>query len=82
LLSKYQYINLNIDGHTSNEGETDYNMNLSERRSSSVKNAIISNGINASRLFSRNFGEENPIYPNIPLSEKKKNRRVLISVRN
>lgn len=82
LLSKYQYINLNIDGHTSNEGETDYNMSLSERRSSSVKNTIMSNGINSSRLFLRNFGEENPIYPNIPLSEKKKNRRVLISVRD
>jgi len=82
LLSKYQYVNLNIDGYASNEGETDYNMSLSERRSSSVKNTIISNGINSSRLFSRNFGEENPIYPNIPLSEKKKNRRVLISVKN
>ena len=32
------------------------------------------------RLNKRSFGEDDPIYPNIPLSERKKNRRVRISV--
>ena len=80
LLKKYQHINLNIDGHTSYEGESDYNMLLSKKRSNSVKEALISDGIQDERLNQRSFGEDDPIYPDIPLSERKKNRRVRISV--
>ena len=80
LLKKYQHINLNIDGHASNEGESDYNMLLSEKRSNSVKETLTSDGIQDERLNKRSFGEDDPIYPNIPLSERKKNRRVRISV--
>ena len=80
LLKKYQHINLNIDGHASNEGESDYNMLLSEKRSNSVKETLTLDGIQDERLNKRSFGEDDPIYPNIPLSERKKNRRVRISV--
>jgi len=80
LLKKYKHINLNIDGHASYEGESDYNMLLSEKRSNSVKESLISDGIQNIRLNKRFFGEENPNYANIPLSERKKNRRVRISV--
>ena len=37
-------------------------------------------GINDSRLDVKAFGEELPSYANMPLSERKKNRRVIISV--
>ena len=33
ILMKYEYIKINIDGHASSEGESDYNMLLSNRRS-------------------------------------------------
>ena len=55
-------------------------MLLSEKRSKSVKESLISNGIQDDRLNNRSFGEDNPNYANIPLSERKKNRRVKISV--
>ena len=77
---KYEYIKINIDGHASSEGESDYNMLLSNRRSLSIKNSLTQDGINDSRLDVKAFGEEQPDYANIPLSERKKNRRVIISV--
>ena len=80
MLKKYEHINLNIDGHASYEGESNYNMLLSEKRSKSVKESLISDGIKDNRLNNRSFGEDKPNYANIPLSERKKNRRVRISV--
>ena len=82
ILNRYNYIKVNIDGHASSEGESEYNMQLSLSRSNSIKNTLIKNGINDSRLKTRAYGESNPSYPNFPLSERKKNRRVKISVEN
>ena len=82
ILIKYDYIKLNIDGHASSEGESEYNMQLSQRRSISVKNTLINNGVKDSRLKIRAYGESMPNYPDFPLSERKKNRRVKISVEN
>ena len=81
ILNQYDYIELNLDGHASSEGESGYNLQLSQKRSNSIKNTLIENGIQDSRLNARAFGEDNPSYPNIPLSERKKNRRVIISVK-
>ena len=80
ILIKYEYIKINIDGHASSEGESDYNILLSNERSLNVKMLLIQDGINGSRLDSRAFGEKQPKYDNSPLTERKKNRRVIISV--
>ena len=80
ILDKYDYVKVNIDGHASSEGESNYNMQLSKNRSNTIKNTLIENGIKGSRLKTRAYGEEEPSYPNIPLSERKKNRRVILSI--
>ena len=80
ILDKYDYVKVNIDGHASSEGESNYNMQLSQNRSNTIKNTLIENGIKDSRLKTRAYGEEEPSYPNIPLSERKKNRRVILSI--
>ena len=82
LLKEYQHIKIYIDGYTSFEGELDYNMILSKSRSKSVKESLISKGINYDRLETRAYGETSPKYPNSPTSERKKNRRVKISIIN
>ena len=81
MLMEYRHIKINIDGHASSEGESDYNMLLSNKRSTSIKNILVKDGVNNSRLELRAYGESNPNYANIPLSERKKNRRVIISVK-
>jgi outer membrane protein OmpA-like peptidoglycan-associated protein len=55
-------------------------MLLSNRRSISIKNSLVQDGINDSRLSVKAFGEDLPDYAEKPLSERKKNRRVIISV--
>jgi len=57
-------------------------MILSKNRSKSVKESLISKGINYDRLETRAYGESSPKYQNSPLSERKKNRRVKISIIN
>ena len=55
-------------------------MQLSQNRSNTIKNTLIENGVQGSRLNTRAFGEDKPNYPNVPLSERKKNRRVILSI--
>ena len=57
-----------------------YNLFLSNKRSSKVKEKLILDGIRDERLETRSFGEDNPDYANDPISERRKNRRVIISV--
>ena len=80
ILDKYDYVKVNIDGHASSEGESDYNMQLSKNRSNAIRDNLIENGVQDSRLNTRAYGEDKPDYPNIPLSERKKNRRVILSI--
>ena len=45
-----------------------------------MKMLLIQDGINGSRLDISAFGEKQPKYDNSQLTERKKNRRVIISV--
>ena len=80
ILNVYNYIKIGIDGHASIEGESDYNLLLSNKRSSSIKDYLTQNGINESRIKINSYGEERPAYSNTPISERIKNRRAVISV--
>ena len=55
-------------------------MLLSKKRSSSIKNSLIQDGVDDSRMELRAYGENMPNSANTPLSERKKNRRVIISI--
>lgn len=64
-----------IEGHTDAVGPDSYNLQLSERRAEAVKQYLISvHGIDASRLKTRGFGENQPLNERDPNSAE--NRRV------
>lgn len=65
-----------LKGHTDSTGPAAYNMGLSERRAEAVKNHLVENGIDASRLTTKGFGESNPIAPNDTAEGRAENRRV------
>lgn len=50
-----------IEGHCDERGSNEYNLALGERRALAVRAAIISAGIDASRITTRSYGEENPV---------------------
>jgi outer membrane protein OmpA-like peptidoglycan-associated protein len=53
-----------IGSHTDNTGTDEYNMKLSQKRSESVVNHLISRGISAERLVAKGYGMSSPIAPN------------------
>lgn len=73
-------LNIQLEGHTDNNGTEDYNMRLSKNRVESVKNFFIMNGVDESRIKTSYLGESKPISDNSTPEGRAKNRRVLISV--
>ena len=76
LLKKYEAANLVIEGHADSQGEDAFNLNLSQKRTESVKTYLMSKGIMESRLTATGFGESRPIADNKTKLGRAKNRRV------
>lgn len=71
-------IRLDLRGHTDSIGSLAYNYILGENRAASVKDYLISIGINPSRIEVASFGKEIPIASNDTEIGRAKNRRVEI----
>jgi len=67
---------IRIEGHTDSVGDAEANLNLSERRAKSVLDALVSLGVDASRITTIGLGEDFPIASNETEEGRKKNRRV------
>jgi outer membrane protein OmpA-like peptidoglycan-associated protein len=80
VLSNKPLWKLEISGHTDNVGEDNANLVLSKKRSESLKNYLVSKGINADRLATFYFGETKPIADNNTPEGRKKNRRVEMKI--
>jgi len=66
-----------IEGHTDSKGDDAYNQKLSERRAKSVKNWLTTKeGLDASRMTTKGWGEAKPVAPNDTDANRQKNRRV------
>lgn len=76
ILSVYQELNISVEGHTDDTGSDDYNMKLSEQRAQNVKEFLMSQGIDESRLSSKGYGKTMPVASNKTKKGKQKNRRV------
>ena len=68
--------NFILSGHTDSTGPEAYNQGLSERRAASVKNWLVSNGVAASKLEAKGYGETQAKYDNSTKEGRKLNRRV------
>jgi outer membrane protein OmpA-like peptidoglycan-associated protein/tetratricopeptide (TPR) repeat protein len=75
LLEDNPTLNIQINGHTDNVGSDADNLQLSDARAKAVYNYLIENGIDASRLSSKGFGETQPIDTNDTDDGRQKNRR-------
>lgn len=75
-LNTYPNTNIEIQGHTDSRGTEEYNMGLSLDRANSVKNYLVSQGIDPSRLTVKGFGEDAPAYSNDTPEGMAQNRRV------
>tara|TARA_B110000902_G_scaffold264799_1_gene347226 strand:- start:4862 stop:5968 length:1107 start_codon:yes stop_codon:yes gene_type:complete len=69
-----------VEGHASSEGDDFYNIGLSRRRAEAVKDGLIRNGIDQSRIDIVANGSEYPIADNATQMGRIKNRRVEIKL--
>ncbi|MFN5844797.1 MAG: PorP/SprF family type IX secretion system membrane protein [Flavobacteriia bacterium] len=69
-------LKIRLNGHTDNNGSEEYNMELSRNRVQSVKDFLVANGVDASRIETHYYGESNPIADNTTKEGQAKNRRV------
>ncbi len=68
---------LAIEGHTDSIANDAYNLQLSQRRSAAVKNALVSKkAIAGTRLTTAGHGESRPKDTNDTLEGRARNRRV------
>jgi len=68
-------VHIEISGHTDNVGSDQSNQILSENRAKSVYQYLIANGIDASRLSFKGYGETQPVATNDNDEGRSKNRR-------
>jgi OmpA-OmpF porin, OOP family len=76
VLISFPKMTLEIQGHTDNVGSAPYNQKLSQSRADSVRQYLVSHGIDSSRLKSVGYGLTQPIVPNTTESNRALNRRV------
>ncbi len=74
-------VTLQIEGHTDNVGEPEYNEQLSQSRAESVRKALEDLEVPHDRLFAVGFGPRRPVASNDNPTGRAKNRRIEIRIR-
>jgi len=69
-----------IEGYTDNIGSVSSNRDLSQRRADAVRNFLIQNGVDASRISALGYGEASPVAPNTTEAGRLQNRRVEVII--
>lgn len=80
IMKEYENTSFHIEGHTDSTGADSYNQQLSERRANAVRDFLLANGIAASRVTAKGYGESQPIASNNTSQGRQQNRRVEISL--
>jgi OmpA-OmpF porin, OOP family len=81
ILKAFPKVKIKIGGYTDNVGKAESNMKLSAERATVVMDAIVTGGIDKSRLESEGYGDKNPVSTNDTEEGRATNRRIAISVR-
>lgn len=74
-LQQYPNVNVLVEGHADERGTREYNLALGERRANTVKNYLISLGVNPSRISTVSYGKERPAVPGSDEMAWSQNRR-------
>lgn len=80
LLIKNEDVRIEVSGHTDNVGSAALNKRLSKARALTVKNYLVSRGVEEERMEYEGYGFDQPIAPNETKEGRAQNRRVEIKV--
>ncbi|MCP9768999.1 OmpA family protein [Lacihabitans sp. LS3-19] len=73
-------VEIELQGHTDNQGDYNLNMKLSKERAEAVKEYLTKKGIKSSRIKTKGFGSLKPIASNAQEETRQKNRRVELQI--
>ena len=76
VLRKQTHVRHEVAGHTDSQGDRAYNLRLSQRRAETVRNYLISRGVDAGNLKAHGYGGLQPIADNSTWAGLVSNRRV------
>lgn len=80
LKARWRIQRLLIEGHTDNQGDKEFNVDLSERRAYRVAQFLIDAGVAPARLETKGFGQTQPVATNRTAKGRAKNRRVVFRI--
>jgi outer membrane protein OmpA-like peptidoglycan-associated protein len=80
-LKQQPHMHARIEGYTCDIGTAQHNLVLGERRARAVRDYLVKQGIDASRVTTVSYGEERPSHNNAQSSERPLNRRAALVVR-
>lgn len=73
-------LNLQVEGYTDSTGGDEFNQRLSEERADTVRDFLLTQGVNAQNLTAVGYGKNYPIASNDTTAGRKLNRRVELVV--
>ena len=80
VFQEYAETNITIFGYTDSTGPADFNLKLSGERAASVRNYLISKGLNTGRFTVTGMGIADPIASNETTNGRAENRRVEFAI--
>jgi outer membrane protein OmpA-like peptidoglycan-associated protein len=80
ILLAHPGLTLQIEGHTDIVGGDEFNQQLSERRSDTVRDFLAEQGVPGSSMSARGFGKSQPVASNETPEGRQRNRRVELVV--
>ncbi len=75
-------VNVEVGGHTDNTGSRATNTRLSAARANTVRDYLISKGVDGARLTAKGYGPDQPVQDNTTAAGRAANRRVELSRTN
>lgn len=79
-LNSHPEVKIVVEGHTDNTGSAELNKRLSKQRVMSVKDYLVSKGIERERLRAIGYGQDKPLYDNNTEEGRRQNRRVYFRI--
>jgi len=79
-LNQHPQLWIRVEGHTDNRSSHQHNLGVSERRATSVKFALMQQGVSSKRIVVKGFGTTRTIANNSTEAGRRKNRRVEVVI--
>ncbi len=80
ILLAYPSLKMQVEGHTDSIGSDEYNQKLSEQRAYTVRDYLVSQGVQANNVSAVGLGKANPVASNETAAGRQQNRRVELVV--